>query len=302
VWIFGTGYGDPSNLPTDTSDIKFYRGDDFEPSQNAIFDANQVDSLITNIFGLTKNNVKLVFIVPHFHLDHINQEFVSALVDSLNYPINSTQIFVHINDFIGATCNTPFCGMPPPNTPYKGAPYQPAWTLNILNLFQAIGDSNDLCNQPLISFNSASGNWIIRKGDTSHVSGSVNFDNSTLKYRILGAQPDGCFVSNNVTIFRIHGNIPNVTGIQNIEFNNSIKVYPNPANKKLIIEFIKNDNKTITISLINSLGEIILKRQNINTTSQYVIDTHELLPGLYLMQINASDGQYIDTKKIIIVD
>jgi hypothetical protein len=282
VLIFGTGYGDPSNFPTDTSDIKFYKGAAFDPTQNAMFDANQVDSIITNQFGLVSSNVKLMFIVPHNHLDHINQEFISAFVDSMNYSYANTQILIHTEGVFGATCNSYCCGGSCGN--FFGVPFHPSWSPPILSLFQSIGNISDVCNQLLISFNSAVGQWQVLKGDNIHgtQSGNINIDNSNLKYRLQGSGPDNCSIPNDWDIFLIHGNIPVLTtGVLNNEMDDSKELlYPNPIPRGDIITTTVENGSIYSIT-----GE------KIKDFKAFQISTSILSPGVYI--IKKSDDSFV---------
>ncbi|HCK21761.1 MAG TPA: hypothetical protein DHW15_06245 [Bacteroidetes bacterium] len=194
IWIFGTGYGDGNLHCDDCNDYTFYRGADFRTVANAIDDARRVDSILINEWNLDRSKVVVQFIAPHFHADHLNAEFVSAVFDSLGYAAPTGKaIYVHRNDSAGAVCNTPCCGTTPcpdKDNPYYAAPYQPAWQSEQLSYFSFFGSTNDTCNQVLMTITSASGQWQICKGtarsDGGHTDGTVNLQNISLKTRIAG--------------------------------------------------------------------------------------------------------------------
>ena len=82
-------------------------------------------------------------------------------------------------------------------------------------------------------------------------------------------------------------------GINEIANANSIHLQPNPVNDKL---FISSDNFIKEISVLNSLGQIILK-QEVNDNSVY-INMENLPKAFYLVSIHLNNGQVI-TKKVI---
>lgn len=82
ILIFGTGYGCRNNF-------------EFGPDT----DAANVHHIIRQCIGLA-GNVKLAFVAPHGHADHINPEFVHALLNAGNYTLG--KIYVHADDMTAA--------------------------------------------------------------------------------------------------------------------------------------------------------------------------------------------------------
>ncbi len=83
-----------------------------------------------------------------------------------------------------------------------------------------------------------------------------------------------------------------IEGVPEIQNDNLISVYPNPATDHLTIQRTKSDNKQ-TIQIINYLGQILDENQNFNGET---IDTRQLENGVYLLKY--SDTKSFSIKKI----
>ena len=85
-------------------------------------------------------------------------------------------------------------------------------------------------------------------------------------------------------------NIISVTnvGIELIENNKSINVYPNPATNELTIE-IKDNTQNTKFEILNSTGQIVFKGTVINKT---VVQTSGFAKGLYLIKLE--NGKTVD--------
>lgn len=309
VWIFGCGYGDNGNvLAGDTSDHYIYTGNVSEPARNAIDDARDVDSIITNFFGLTSSTAQLMFIVPHYHLDHINKELIASFADSLTYSLANTKIFVHINDYAGSICNLPCCDSLPCSAMTDvnfGVPFHRAWTPFYTNKFVSLGNPSDPCNQIIGSFTTALGNWTINKSQSvangGHTDGCVNLHNQTLQYRINGG--DGgtqCPVPNGWTVFPIHGNSP-LTGINDFSgFNNvSIHIFPNPFSTQTVLQ---TDNlfQNATLIVYNLYGQTVKQLKSIYGQT-VVLSRDNLASGLYFVRLT-EENKIIVVDKLVITD
>ena len=82
-----------------------------------------------------------------------------------------------------------------------------------------------------------------------------------------------------------------VTGINEIISNDFIKVYPNPASNKIIVQG-GNNIQEYQIKLLNLMGEIVL------LTTKKEIDVSSLPSGIYFL--NFETENYISSKKIVI--
>lgn len=217
VWIYGTGYGDFTQPCNDgCNDNNFYLGMEFTGTGPAVEDVRPVDSVITNIFHLERDSVILQFIVPHYHNDHINEEFIDAFYSTFHYPLKAGEkIWVHINDSYGALCGEPCCGTEPcpdKKNVYYGVPYLPAWKPEYKNMFATMGKEDDPCNTILKTFTTAKGNWHITKAlavkDGGHTDGTVNLQNEDLKIRIAGTKSKAqCALPKDWSVVTVHGNV-----------------------------------------------------------------------------------------------
>ncbi len=215
IWIFGTGYGDGNVHCDDCNDYTFYRGANFHTAANAIDDARKVDSILTQVWEIDRQQAIIQFIAPHFHADHLNAEFVAAVFDSLEYAEPTGKcIFVHRNDSAGAVCNTPCCGTlpcPDKDNPYYAAPYQPEWNNRQLAYFSFFGTDIDTCNQVCMTITAPVGDWLVSKGTArangGHTDGTVNLQSVSLQIRIAGTlnRPQ-CPLPDGWRTFYVHGN------------------------------------------------------------------------------------------------
>ena len=84
---------------------------------------------------------------------------------------------------------------------------------------------------------------------------------------------------------------PNLVGVDDLSMENSIKVYPNPAQDKVFIQTITN-SEGLTVSIYNTVGKRLLTINN-----QKEIDISMLPQGIYFLNVE-SDGK-VTAKKII---
>jgi hypothetical protein len=76
------------------------------------------------------------------------------------------------------------------------------------------------------------------------------------------------------------GNYFKVTGVKDVPLTRTINVYPNPANDKLFIENNNNIAGGETITIYNTLGQVINVPVN-GSGKKYEVDISKLPPGLY---------------------
>ena len=90
----------------------------------------------------------------------------------------------------------------------------------------------------------------------------------------------------------------NITGYNPVVFNNTIKVYPNPASDHLYID-VDDNSIGYELKIINTLSQVVF--ETTLSQSQYSIDLNSWTGnGTYFVQFHNSNGNLIDVKKIII--
>jgi hypothetical protein len=89
---------------------------------------------------------------------------------------------------------------------------------------------------------------------------------------------------------------PTSIGINKMDVNDFFKVYPNPAQNVLTIEYTIDKNETIRIELENTLGQCVYKT-NVKE-NKHSIDIEPLPSGVYLVKI--AGEKMMNIKKIII--
>ena len=76
----------------------------------------------------------------------------------------------------------------------------------------------------------------------------------------------------------------------------AIKVYPNPVQSALNIQFAKTSALQKTISVYNVEGKLLLLKPAGGSTQ---IDMESLAAGTYLIKINDEDGRELYSGKVI---
>jgi hypothetical protein len=92
------------------------------------------------------------------------------------------------------------------------------------------------------------------------------------------------------------GKLSSTTGINEVELDNSILIYPNPTSGKLTIQNKNLRLTNIEIEIFNVIGENIYKSQS--SSQQFIIDISSEPSGVYFLKIISQDGS-LAVKKII---
>jgi hypothetical protein len=81
-----------------------------------------------------------------------------------------------------------------------------------------------------------------------------------------------------------------ITGVVNLFENNTLKLYPNPANDKVSIEINTNENQNVTIEILDLMGRTIQKQVEPIAigNNKLEINLSALSSGLYLIKCNNS--------------
>jgi len=92
-----------------------------------------------------------------------------------------------------------------------------------------------------------------------------------------------------------------ITGIEELNSNGDIRIYPNPASQSITITWQSVVRGNIDITVANVLGEKIFteQRQTLNSRYQIVLDVSSLTNGIYFLKIE-SEGQLVNRKFVVL--
>ena len=312
VWVFNAGYGDPNG------DVAEYRSG-WDCTRSGFSDAYDVDSVITIQFGMNRSKVKFMFIAPHYHLDHINVEFLSPFFTQFGYDSTTAKIFIHIKDYFSAVCTyDSSCGSiwgGPEKEPWSEAPF-------LLNMFKTIGEENDPCNTLVLTFSTEVGICEVRKDfDESiggHTDGTINLLFPSQKIFIRGGfspqTPTPCFDLSGWQTAQVHHSVNlsfNITGIENgdniadMPSQYELKQnYPNPFNPSTTISYKLQAASYVTLKVYDLFGkELITLVDEYKQAGIYHFTFNTLhsalASGVYFYQLKA--GSFTETKKLMLL-
>jgi len=84
-----------------------------------------------------------------------------------------------------------------------------------------------------------------------------------------------------------------LTGIEVVDNDRTIKVYPNPVSNELVIE-IEGNNQKVNFDILNAIGQVVFKGNLVEKTT---VQTSDFAPGVYLIKLE--NGKTFEFKKII---
>jgi len=88
-------------------------------------------------------------------------------------------------------------------------------------------------------------------------------------------------------------------GVNEIDADLNVNLYPNPATDFVTIEiFDKYNTGNLKLEILNSLGQVVSSTNVENTSEKVIMDVNNFSKGLYLVRIS-SDKLYM-TKKLMI--
>jgi hypothetical protein len=85
----------------------------------------------------------------------------------------------------------------------------------------------------------------------------------------------------------------NTSNIIVSDYENNIKVYPNPVSDDLIIE-IEDNNNIVNFDIINSMGQVVYTGNLLNKT---IVKTNDFTPGTYIIALE--NGRKFEFRKIV---
>jgi len=102
----------------------------------------------------------------------------------------------------------------------------------------------------------------------------------------------------NSDTMRMELDLRNGTGVEEIDFAESVRVFPNPAGNYCNIEWFRNSSDQVYIELISTTGSRMKKWDKL-MEEHLRIDLSSIKPGIYWLKINTNQHQVI--KKILII-
>lgn len=116
---------------------------------------------------------------------------------------------------------------------------------------------------------------------------------ATDQFTFTVVDPDGGWIS--MTDFDIAIDL-NATGVKNVELEDALALYPNPASSILNVQADLPEWQSAGVQLLNLKGQVIL--QSRLATGKARLDVSDVAPGLYLVAVRSAEGQ--DVRKVII--
>jgi len=83
-----------------------------------------------------------------------------------------------------------------------------------------------------------------------------------------------------------------INGFKELKISDDIKVYPNPAKNYLDISFNESMNKDYKINILDTKGCIIQSKNRSKDLTLVQVDTQNLIPGTYVIDINSDTESY----------
>jgi PKD repeat protein len=154
------------------------------------------------------------------------------------------------------------------------------------------GDS--ICAGQQITLNGSGANTYSWTGGVNN--GTPFSPTATQTYTVTGTDANGCSSTALITVF-----VDACLGFESISTQNSIQVYPNPAQQLLNISFPK-ENHVVKFALFDMLGKSLIteKSSQVTAFSNLIqVDIHNLSDGIYLLQVNEADST-LKTFRIVV--
>ncbi|MFC2097594.1 T9SS type A sorting domain-containing protein [Bacteroidota bacterium] len=79
---------------------------------------------------------------------------------------------------------------------------------------------------------------------------------------------------------------------------NNINIYPNPSDNYINISFKNEINHKLDLHILNSLGEMVLRKNYYNISMNTRIDLSGLMPGIYFVKIQIQNSMFV--KRLIL--
>lgn len=90
-----------------------------------------------------------------------------------------------------------------------------------------------------------------------------------------------------------------ITGISNAQRNGGIKIFPNPAPGKVMIEAAGfSEGQECSLDIFNVLGKTVYHKSNEHFPLQLLLD--KINPGIYFIRISCPEFNMLTTQKLIV--
>ena len=91
----------------------------------------------------------------------------------------------------------------------------------------------------------------------------------------------------------------NGVGIDDVNYNNNLAVYPNPANKEVSVKLLLTSHLDVKVELIDMNGKTVVTEDVKNTfNNTYTLNTQGLENGVYIVKV--TNGDEVNTSKVTI--
>ncbi|MBX3164420.1 MAG: SBBP repeat-containing protein [Bacteroidetes bacterium] len=160
--------------------------------------------------------------------------------------------------------------------------------VNDLPSIDVIGSSTICLNEPqTLSANGANSyTW-----STNENSASINVSPSvTTTYSVQGIDDNGCVGNALATVF-----VDECLGVGEIKTENKkLKIYPNPTNEILNVEWkMLNEKTEIEIKVIDVLGNTVIHNSSFITHNSARVDVSELKRGIYFIKVGNEVRKFV---------
>ena len=151
------------------------------------------------------------------------------------------------------------------------------------------------CNDGYIAINSISNGTppytITWYPNVGMISGDTIYNLPAGPYMIRIYDDDGCDE-------RFYDTLTAFVGEVEFLIENQFSLHPNPANEYIIVTFENYTNRSYSLEIQNTIGEIVVNKEYFPGKTEHKIDIKSLLPGIYYVSI-LSDGIKSKTLKLV---
>lgn len=145
---------------------------------------------------------------------------------------------------------------------------------------------------------------IVDRGQSmDSLTGIMRYDNSNMKLLPRNNQDfHGYENAFDTTFCTVNPSIDTTTFTTPDAQNSNLRVFPNPTQDKLTVEWnTKNQHLSVDIAIMDVLGKTVYQKGNIASSESAQLNLKSLNPGYYLLMVkNAEQGELVGQQKILI--